>query len=235
MRKTLVIIPTYNEGENIEELAARILNLEKGLDLLIVDDNSPDGTGRIADELAARHGEISVIHRPGKAGLGRAYLAGFAHALENGYKSVITMDADFSHDPKYLSVITEKLESHDVVVGTRYIKGGGVENWPVWRKILSRGGSLYVRLITGMPLHDATGGFNGYRREVLESIHPQCIRTRGYSFIIQMKFRSWKEGFRIKEVPIVFIDRTRGKSKMSAKIFLEAVLGVWKLRFGKIV
>ncbi len=234
MRKTLVIVPTYNEKGNIKALAEDILGLKKGLDLLFIDDNSPDGTGQIADDLASRHDEISVIHRPGKAGLGRAYVTGFKHALENGYDSVITMDADLSHDPKYLPEFLQKLESYDLVVGTRYIKGGGVVNWPWYRKLISRGGSVYTRLISGMPLHDTTGGFNGYRREVLETIHPEDIRSEGYSFQIEMKFRSWKAGFRIVEVPIVFVDRTTGRSKMSRKIFIEAIFMVWKLRLGRV-
>ena len=232
MKKTVVIVPTYNERENIEELAARILGLNAGLDLLIIDDNSPDGTGQVADGLAKKHREISVMHRPGKAGLGRAYIAGFNYAIGSGYDNVITMDADFSHDPKYLPEFLEKLERYDVVVGTRYIRGGGVRNWPWYRKVVSRGGSLYTRLITGMPLHDATGGFNGYRRKVLEAIHPENIRSEGYASQLEMKFRSWKMGFRLVEVPIVFVDRTLGRSKMSRKIFLEAVFMVLKLRFG---
>jgi dolichol-phosphate mannosyltransferase len=232
MKKTVVIVPTYNERENIGELAARILGLNAGLDLLIIDDNSPDGTGQVADGLAKKHGEISVMHRPGKAGLGKAYIAGFNYAIGAGYDNVITMDADFSHDPKYLPEFLEKLEHYDVVVGTRYIRGGGVRNWPWYRKVVSRGGSLYTRLITGMPLHDATGGFNGYRRKVLEAIHPENIRSEGYASQLEMKFRSWKMGFRLVEVPIVFVDRTLGRSKMSRKIFLEAVFMVLKLRFG---
>jgi dolichol-phosphate mannosyltransferase len=232
MKKTVVIVPTYNERENIGELAARILGLNAGLDLLIIDDNSPDGTGQVADALAKKHVEITVMHRPGKAGLGKAYIAGFNYAIGSGYDNVITMDADFSHDPKYLPEFLEKLERYDVVVGTRYIRGGGVRNWPWYRKVVSRGGSLYTRLITGMPLHDATGGFNGYRRKVLEAIHPENIRSEGYASQLEMKFRSWKMGFRLVEVPIVFVDRTLGRSKMSRKIFLEAVFMVLKLRFG---
>ena len=231
--KTLVIIPTYNERENMKELASRILNLEKGLDLLIVDDNSPDGTGRLADELAAGHGEISVIHRPGKAGMGRAYVAGLAHALRNGYDSVITMDADFSHDPESIPQFLKAIDKSDLVVGSRYVRGGGVVNWPWHRKLLSRGGSLYARLVTGLPLSDATGGFNCYRRKVLESIGLESICSEGYSFQIEMKYRAWKKGFGICEIPITFVDRTRGKSKMSKRIFLEAFYRCWKLRLGR--
>lgn len=231
MHKTLVIMGTYNERENISPLVEEILALGLGLDILIVDDNSPDGTGGIADALAAKHPEVSVLHRPEKLGLGTAYVTGFRHALARGYDRVITMDADFSHHPRYLPEFLRKFETHDVVVGTRYIKGGGVENWPPYRLALSRGGSLYTRLITGMPLHDATGGFNGFRAEVIREIQPERIRSEGYSFEIEIKFRSWVKGFRIAEIPIVFADRTRGKSKMSKRVFLEAVFMVWKLRF----
>jgi dolichol-phosphate mannosyltransferase len=234
MNKTLVMIGTYNERENLAALVEEILSLGEGLDVLVIDDNSPDGTGRIADDCAARHPEVSVIHRPGKLGLGTAYVAGFRHALGRGYARIITMDADFSHNPRYLPEFLRALETHDVAVGTRYVAGGGVENWPPHRLALSRGGSLYTRLITGMPLHDATGGFNGYRAEVIRAIQPERIRSEGYSFMIEMKFRSWKKGFRIAEIPIVFVDRTRGKSKMSKRIFLEAVFMVWKIRFSPV-
>jgi dolichol-phosphate mannosyltransferase len=230
--KTIILIPTYNERDNIGPLVEAIIDLGIGFDILVIDDNSPDGTGEIADALAEEHQEVSVMHRPGKAGLGRAYAAGFVRALERGYEAAVTMDADFSHDPKYLPAIARALGSNDLVVGSRYIAGGGVENWPLYRKILSRGGSLYARLVTGIPLHDLTGGFNGYRRRVIEAIHPERIRSEGYSFQIEMKFRSWKAGFRIAEVPIVFVDRTHGTSKMSRRIFLEAVVMAWKLRLG---
>lgn len=231
MNKTLLLIGTYNERENLAAIVGEVLALGLRLDVLVIDDNSPDGTGRIADGLAAAHPEVSVIHRSGKLGLGTAYVAGFRHALERGYERVITMDADFSHHPRYLPEMLRALETNDVVVAARYIKGGGVENWPPYRLLLSRGGSLYTRLVTGMPIHDATGGFNGYRREVLEAIGLDSIRSEGYSFMIEMKYRSWKKGFRIAEIPIVFVDRTRGKSKMSKRIFLEAVFMVWKIRF----
>jgi dolichol-phosphate mannosyltransferase len=234
MNRTVVIIPTYNERENIAELVESIINLRAGLDCLIIDDNSPDGTGRIADGLSAQHSEVSVMHRSGKAGLGKAYAAGFSYAIKKGYDSVITMDADFSHDPRYLPQFIEKLRESDVVIGTRYIKGGGVKNWPLPRILISRGGSLYSRLVTGMPLHDATGGFNAYHKKVLEAIQPATIKSEGYSFQIEMKYRSWKKGFRLVEIPIVFVDRTQGKSKMSKKIFLEAIFMVWKLRLGKV-
>lgn len=233
MNKSIVLIGTYNESENLAALAGEILALRAGLDMLVIDDNSPDGTGRVADALAAAHPEVSVIHRPGKLGLGTAYVAGFRRALERGYERVITMDADFSHHPRYLPGILRALETNDVVVGSRYAKGGGVENWPRRRILLSRGGSVYARLVTGMPSSDATGGFNGYRREVLEGIGIDSIRSEGYSFQVEMKFRSWKKGYRIAEIPIVFADRTRGKSKMSKRIFLEAVFMLWKIRFAE--
>jgi dolichol-phosphate mannosyltransferase len=231
MGKTILLVGTYNERENIEPLITNVLEVAPDIHVLIIDDNSPDGTGRIADGLAAAHPEVSVLHRPGKLGLGTAYVAGFRHALARGYDRIITMDADFSHDPRFLPEFLAALESHDVVVGTRYMRGGGVENWPPHRRALSRGGSFYARLVTGMPLRDATGGFNAFRREVLEAIGIESIRSEGYSFTIEMKFRSWRKGFRIAEVPIVFVDRTRGKSKMSKKIFLEALLRCWLLRF----
>lgn len=234
MNKTIVLIGTYNERDNLSALVERVLSLGLGLDILIIDDNSPDGTGRVADHLAAAHPEVSVLHRPGKLGLGTAYVAGFRHALARGYDRIITMDADFSHDPRYLPEFLRAFETHDVVVGARYITGGGVRNWPPYRLALSRGGSLYTRLITGMPLHDATGGFNGFRAEVIRAIQPERIRSEGYSFMIEMKFRSWKKGFRIAEIPIVFVDRTRGTSKMSKRIFLEAVFMVWKIRFSRV-
>lgn len=230
MNKAIVLIGTYNEQENLAALVGEILALGRGLDLLVIDDNSPDGTGRVADELAEKHPEVSVLHRPGKMGLGTAYVQGFRYALERGYPRVVTMDADFSHEPRRLPEFLAALEMCDVVVGTRYMKGGGVVNWPPHRLALSRGGSLYTRLVTGMPLRDATGGFNAYRREVLEAIGIDSIRSEGYSFMIEMKFRSWRKGFRIVEIPIVFADRTRGKSKMSKRIFLEAIFMVWKLR-----
>lgn len=231
MNKAIVLIGTYNERENLASLVNEILALGRGLDLLVIDDNSPDGTGRVADELAEKHPEVSVLHRPEKMGLGTAYVQGFRYALERGYARVITMDADFSHEPRRLPEFLAALEMRDVVVGTRYMHGGGVVNWPPHRLALSRCGSLYTRLVTGMPLRDATGGFNAYRREVLEEIGIDSIRSEGYSFMIEMKFRSWRKGFRIVEIPIVFADRTRGKSKMSKRIFLEAVFMVWKLRF----
>ncbi|NLW95205.1 MAG: polyprenol monophosphomannose synthase [Chlamydiae bacterium] len=224
MHTTPVIMGTYNEREDIPPLVEEILSLGLGLDILIVNDNSPDGTGRIADDLASRHPEVSVLHRPGKLGLGTAYVAGFQHALARGYARVITMDADYSHHTRDLPEFLGKFETHDVVVGTRYITGGGVENWPPYLLALSRGGSLYTRLITGMPLHDATCGFNGFCVEVIRAIRPERIRSEGYSFEIETKFRSWEKGVRIAEIPIVFADRTRGKSKMSKRVFLEAVL-----------
>ncbi|MCC6449123.1 MAG: polyprenol monophosphomannose synthase [Candidatus Aureabacteria bacterium] len=231
MNKSIVLIGTYNEQENLAALVGEILALNAGLDILVIDDNSPDGTGRLADELAAAHPEVTVLHRPGKMGLGTAYVAGFRRALEHGYDRIVTMDADFSHEPGRLPGFLAAFATHDVVVGTRYMKGGGVVNWPPHRLILSRGGSIYTRLVTGMPLRDATGGFNAYRREVLETINLDSIRSEGYAFQIEMKFRAWKRGFRIAEMPIVFADRTRGKSKMSRRIFLEAIFTVWKMRF----
>jgi dolichol-phosphate mannosyltransferase len=233
MKKSIVLIGTYNERENITPLVEAVLALGKGLHVLIIDDNSPDGTGSLADSLAAAHPEVSVIHRPGKMGLGTAYVAGFRHALEQGYDAVLTMDADFSHAPEVIPQFLDAIERCDLVVGSRYAAGGGVENWPWHRRLLSRGGSFYTRLITGLPLTDATGGFNCYRSELLRAIDFETIRCEGYSFQIETKFRAWRRGARIRELPIVFANRTRGRSKMSRRIFLEAIFMVWKMRLRK--
>ncbi len=228
--KSLVIIPTYNEKENIERLIKEIEKLNKDFHVLIIDDNSPDGTGRVADGLAVEYSEVSVIHRPTKLGLGTAYITGFKYALENNYDLVFTMDADFSHQPKYLIDLLEEAKRYDLVIGSRYIEGGGIKNWPVHRLILSRGANIYVRMVTGLPVLDCTGGFNCYRREVLKKIDLDRIISDGYAFQIEMKFELWKKGFSIKEVPITFVDRTRGKSKISKRIIFQAFLLVWKLR-----
>ncbi|MDD5555922.1 MAG: polyprenol monophosphomannose synthase [bacterium] len=230
-RKALIVIGTYNERENIRELVERVLGLALGFHILIIDDNSPDGTGRIADELADAHPEVGVIHRPSKMGLGTAYLAGFRHGIERGYDLLLTMDADFSHDPAVLPRLLEAAETHDLVIGSRYVRGGGVVNWPWHRKLVSRGGSIYARLVTGLPVADATGGFNCYRSEVLRAIGLDGIRSEGYAFHIEMKHKARRKGFRICEIPITFVDRTLGKSKMSKRIFLEAIGRCWKIRF----
>lgn len=233
MKRALVVIGTYNESGNISQIVERVLALGLGLHVLIIDDNSPDGTGRIADSLAAAHPEVSVIHRPAKMGLGTAYITGFRHGLERGYDVIITMDADFSHSPDVLPRFLEEMERYDLVIGSRNIRGGRVDNWPWYRKVVSRGGSLYARLVTGLPVSDATGGFNCYRSGLLRKICLESIRSEGYSFHIELKHRAWKMGARILEIPIVFADRTCGASKMSKRIFLEAFLRCWKLRFSR--
>ncbi|MGQ9630793.1 MAG: polyprenol monophosphomannose synthase [bacterium] len=230
--RALVIIPTYNERENIETVVSKVLEAVDSVHVLIVDDNSPDGTGEIADELSRRDSRVHVMRRPGKLGLGTAYIEGFKYALANGYEYIFEMDADLSHDPSYLPLFLEKIEGCDLVLGSRYISGGGVRNWGPIRRIVSRGGSLYSRIILGLPFRDLTGGFKCFRREVLQRINLDAVRSNGYSFQIEMTYRAYKEGFRIEEIPIIFVDRRAGRSKMSRKIFWEAVIMVWKLRLG---
>ena len=231
MNPALVIIPTYNERENLETISSAVLAAEPRADVLVVDDNSPDGTGRLADELAAKEPRIRVLHREKKEGLGRAYLHAFSWALEHGYQLIIEMDADFSHDPKYLpTLIDTALGGADLVLGSRYVEGGGTVNWGVGRKIISRGGSLYARTILGIGIRDLTGGFKCFNRRVLESIDLGQVKASGYGFQIELTYRALKKGFTVKEVPIVFEDRRVGQSKMSKKIFLEALTIVWKLR-----
>jgi len=228
--KSIIIIPTYNEKENIEKLIEEIRRLNKGFHILIIDDNSSDGTGKIADRLATRYSELSVIHRPAKLGLGTAYITGFKYALENNYDPVLTMDADFSHQPKYLGDLLEHAREYDLVIGSRYVKHGKIQNWPLHRLILSRGANFYVRMVTRLPVFDSTGGFNCYRREALEKINLGSIVSDGYAFQIEIKYRLWKKGFSIKEVPINFIDRARGRSKISKRIIFQAFLLPWKVR-----
>ena len=228
--KTLVIIPTYNESENIGRIVPLVLEKDPSIHVLIVDDNSPDGTGRIADEMANQDERISVIHRQSKSGLGTAYITGFKFALENGYDLVFEMDCDFSHDPKYIVEFLKAAKDVDLVLGSRYISGVNVINWPMSRLLLSYYANVYSRLVTGLPVRDATGGFKCFRREVLEAIDLDRVKSNGYSFQIEMSFRAWKKGFRIKEIPIVFEDRKVGQSKMSKRIVREAVWMVWRLR-----
>jgi len=226
----LVIIPTYNEKENIEKIVPAVLAADPILSVLIVDDNSPDGTGQIADRMAAENKQIFVLHREKKSGLGQAYLAGFNWGLEKGFDYLFEMDADFSHDPKFLPDFLTAIKEADLVIGSRYISGVNVVNWPMGRLLLSYYANVYSRIITGLPLKDATGGFKCYRRQVLEAIDFPKVRSNGYSFQIEMSFRAWKKGFQLKEIPIVFIDRREGTSKMSKKIVREAVWMVWRLR-----
>jgi dolichol-phosphate mannosyltransferase len=228
--KTLIIIPTYNEYENIEKLIREIYAINSSLDILIVDDNSPDGTGKHVKKLKNQFDNLYLIEREGKLGLGTAYVAGFNFALQNGYSIIFEMDADFSHDPKEIPNFLKAIEESDVVIGSRYIKGVNVVNWPLSRLLLSYFANIYTRLITGLPLCDSTGGYKCFRREVLQAINLDEIRSGGYSFQIEMNFKAWKKGFRLKEIPIIFIDRAVGKSKMSKQIFREAVWMVWKLK-----
>lgn len=229
MNHTLIIVPTYNERENIRNITRAILDSHAGLDLLFVDDNSPDGTGRIADELAAADPRIHVLHRQDKQGLGRAYIAGFQWALEREYQFIFEMDADFSHNPADIPRLRDAAEGADLVLGSRYIGGIRVINWPLRRLILSRTAATYVRLITGMPFTDPTGGFKCYRRAVLENIELDRIGSNGYSFQIEMTHQAWLKGFHIIEVPITFEERRSGLSKMSSAIVHEALWMVWKL------
>jgi len=237
--KTLVIIPTYNERENLSRLVPEVLDLEPGLEILVVDDGSPDGTGELADEIASATGRVHVLHRPGKLGLGSAYVAGFRWALSRSdAELVFEMDADFSHDPKYLPEMIRIAEEDgvDLVVGSRYVGGGAnVVNWPIRRLILSYGANLYARLVTGLPLRDSTGGYKCFHRRVLEAIDLDQIRSDGYGFQIEMNYHAWKRGFRIREFPIVFVDRHSGTSKMNRKIIVEAFWLVWKLRLSSLM
>jgi dolichol-phosphate mannosyltransferase len=230
-----VVIPTYNEAATIERIvraAAAHLDLLvlDAYRILVVDDNSPDGTGALADRLASELDEVEVLHRPRKAGLGHAYLAGFARALSEGAEFVVEMDADFSHDPGYLGDLLEAAKTADLVLGSRYVPGGGVRNWGLLRRLVSRGGGLYARLILRVGIHDLTGGFKCIRREVLEAIELETVRAEGYVFQIEVTYRALLAGFRVKEVPIVFADRTEGSSKMSTRIAVEAMWMVPRLR-----
>lgn len=228
--RALVIVPTYDERENLPLLVEAIFEVVPDVDVLVVDDASPDGTGELADALAARDARVHVLHRAGKLGLGTAYIAGFRWALERDYPAVFEMDADFSHQPRYLPDLLRATEGADLVLGTRYIPGGGTEGWGPFRQVLSRGGNLYARIVLGMPFHDLTGGFKCFRREALLAIDLDRVRSTGYAFQIELTWRVWKEGLRIVEVPIVFPDRTRGKSKMSTRIMREAMINVLRLR-----
>ena len=231
--RVLIIVPTYNERENLESLTVRVFEQLPDAHLLVVDDDSPDGTGELADELAARDPRIQVMHRAGKMGLGTAYVAGFRHGLARAYEYFFEMDADFSHDPKYLPAMLARAEGGaDLVLGSRYTPGGGTENWGLARKLLSRGGSTYARAILGVAVNDLTGGFKCFRRRVLETLDLDAVRSEGYSFQIEMTYRAVKHGFSVAETPIVFVDRRVGQSKMSRQIFLEAIWMVWKLRLG---
>ena len=225
----LVILPTYNESENLPQVVPAILDQDPRLEVLVVDDNSPDGTGQLADQLVGAFARVHVLHRPLKEGLGKAYLAGFAWGLERGYQRILEMDADFSHDPKFLPTMLNAADHADLVIGSRYKSGVNVVNWPMSRLLLSYCANIYVRWVTGLPLTDATGGFKCFRREVLEALPFDRIRSNGYAFQIEMSFRAWRKKFRLTEVPIVFTDRVEGTSKMSKAIVREAIWMVWWL------
>jgi dolichol-phosphate mannosyltransferase len=231
----LVVVPTYNESANLPLIVPQILAQDPQLDVLVVDDNSPDGTGQLADQMAAADPRVHVMHRPGKGGLGKAYLAGFRWALERDYELIIEMDADFSHDPKFLRELLRAVENADLVIGSRYKTGVNVINWPISRLLLSLGANQYARWITGLPIIDSTGGFKCFRRRVLQAIDFERVRSNGYAFQIEMSFRAWKKGFRLVEIPIVFSDRVEGQSKMNKRIVREAIWMVWWLRLKAMV
>lgn len=222
-RRTVMVIPTYNESENLPQIIERLRTAAPEVDVLVVDDNSPDGTGKLADEIAAEDDAVLVLHRTEKAGLGAAYLHGFGVALEHGYAVIGEMDADGSHQPEQLSRLTDAIETNDLVIGSRYVPGGSVVNWPLSRQVLSRGGNLYVRVLLGMGLTDATAGFRLYRREALEAISLASVRSAGYVFQTDMAYRTVKAGLRVVEVPIEFIERERGESKMSRSVATESL------------
>jgi dolichol-phosphate mannosyltransferase len=233
MNPTLIILPTVNERENLPRLAQKLLSLPGGVDVLVVDGNSSDGTGKIADELAAKHPEIHVLHEQKKNGLGRAYIAGFKWALEQGYEFIFEMDCDFSHNPDDIPMFLEaaKNQDADLVLGSRYSGGVRVVNWPLKRLMLSRSAGIYVRIVTGMLFTDPTGGYKCFRRRALQAINLDEVQSNGYSFQIELTHKLWRQGYKIVEVPIIFTDRAEGHSKMSGHIFWEALWMVWKLWF----
>lgn len=231
-RKPLIVVPTYNERENLPPLLDRIFEVVPHVEVLVVDDNSPDGTGALADARAATDGRIHVLHRAGKEGLGKAYIAGFKWALERDYTHVFEMDADFSHDPATLPRFLEAADQADVVLGSRWVEGGGTVGWPLRRQLLSKGGSLYARTVLGVDIRDLTGGFKCFHRRVLAAMDLDAIQTRGYGFQIELTWRALRQGFKVVEIPIRFADRVAGQSKMSMRIMSEAFTMVWKLRFG---
>jgi dolichol-phosphate mannosyltransferase len=234
--KILVVIPTYDEADNIPKLIPAVLRQAPNLHVLIVDDNSPDGTAKIVKEMIATNDYVHIIERDGKQGLGTAYVAGFKYAIENGYDLVFEMDADFSHNPNDIPLFLSKIrEGYDLVIGSRYVNGVRILNWPMNRLLLSYSANVYTQFITGLPVHDATGGFKCYRIAALKAIVLDDIRSNGYAFQIEISYKVWKKGFRIVEIPIVFIDRREGVSKMSKQIVYEAVFMLWKLRLRSIL
>ena len=236
MPRVLVVTPTYNERDNLERFVGSVLDAQPEAHVLVVDDASPDGTGRVADQLAGRDERVRVLHRSGKLGIGSAYLEGFRRGLADGYEVLVQMDTDLSHDPRYLADFLRAMEDGaDVVLGSRNIPGGGVEGWGVGRHVLSKGGSLYSRMLLGLGIRDLTSGYKGFRSEVLRQIDLDAVRSEGYSFQIELTYRAIRKGFKVAEVPIIFVDRRVGQSKMSRAIFAEAILMVPKLRFEALI
>lgn len=233
--RALVVVPTYNEVKNLPQIVPEILRQDSRIEVLVVDDGSPDGTGEVADRMGEEDGRIHCLHRTAKEGLGKAYLAGFRWALERDYDYIFEMDADFSHDPKYLPNFLTAIEDADLVIGSRYKTGVNVINWPMSRLLLSFSANRYAHWVTGLPLTDSTGGFKCFRRSVLATLELDRVRSNGYSFQIEMSFRAWKRGFRLKEIPIVFVDRVEGQSKMNKRIVREAIWMVWWLRLWSIL
>ncbi len=230
-KKAVVVVPTYNEALNVERLAREIHRHVPEISILFVDDNSPDGTADVIKKMQQNNERILLLEREKKEGLGRAYIAGFRLALEKGFEYIFEMDADFSHDPKELPNFLKEMQQYDLVIGSRYIKGVNVINWPLRRLLLSYFANVYTRVITGVPIQDCTGGYKCFRKEVLEAIDFDRIKSNGYAFQIELNVKAWKKGFKIKEIPIIFIDRVYGESKLSRRIMWEAVFLVWKLRF----
>lgn len=226
----LVVIPTYNEADNIRRLIPIVLGIVDGIEVLIVDDNSPDGTGHVVRDYSEKDTRVHLLERPGKMGLGSAYVMGFKYALDNGYDVAVQMDADFSHDPHEIPTFLKAVKNADLVLGSRYANGVRVLNWPIRRLLLSYSANVYSRIMTGLPVSDATGGFKCFRRAVLEAINLDTIKSNGYAFQIEMTFKAWKKGFHIEEIPITFLDRRHGSSKMSKQIVWEALFMLFKLR-----
>lgn len=233
MRPALVIIPTYNERENLPGIVPAVLAVDARVDILVVDDHSPDGTGQVADELAAADPRVHVLHRTGKQGLGKAYLAAFQWGLARPYKLLVEMDADFSHHPSYLPPLLDAAREADLVIGSRYVPGGGTRNWGVARRVISRGGSAYARAVLGIDVRDLTSGFKCFQRRVLETLDLAAVTTSGYGFQIELTYRALRAGFKVREIPIIFEDRRIGASKMTRAIFLEALTAMWKIRYSK--
>tara|TARA_B100000315_G_scaffold257604_1_gene306987 strand:+ start:20170 stop:20886 length:717 start_codon:yes stop_codon:yes gene_type:complete len=232
--KIIIITPTYNERQNIGELVEKVFKINPDYHLLVVDDNSPDGTADYTRDLQKRYDRLHLIEREGKLGLGTAYIRGFRYAIQNGFGAIVQIDADMSHNPGDIPEMVRGLANNDLILGSRYCDGVSVVKWPIRRLILSYGANLYTRIVTGMPLTDATSGFKCWKKEVLESLDLDKVRSRGYSFQIEMNFRTWHKGYKIKEIPIIFIDRTIGESKMNRSIVFEAVFMVWRLKIWKI-